>query len=147
MVKVILRVEEPQGRAGVVWQALVTAIVPVDLLGWPRAELGRGEEHCNETCVLDVLLRAVVVEEPVAAEELEHNVRGHCRRLRDGAAQEGSAEALPEGLKDRVHVHGALAVVEFGPADYCGEGDVDGAACVGADEELDPEDEGVGVHG
>jgi hypothetical protein len=41
---------------------------------------------------------------------------------------------------------GVRVVIEFGPRDDGREGDVHGAACVGADEELDPEGERVGVH-
>ena len=85
------------GGDGGVGQVYVAAHVPAELFAWAQAELGHGEKRRNEACVLDVFFRAIVVEEPVAVEELEHDVGGYCRRLRDGAAQEGSAEALAEG--------------------------------------------------
>ena len=83
---------------------------------------------------------------PVAVKELQHDVGGDGERLRLGAAQESAAEALTEQVEHRVLLDRVWEVVELRPGDDGREGDVHGAACVGADEELDPEGERAGVH-
>ena len=119
--------------------------VPGDLHGARRHRDG-GEQHADESCILDVGRRVVGVQPPPSIEKLQHDVGGDGERLRLRAPQEGAAEALSEQLEHWVLFDGVRVVVELRPGDDGREGDVDGAARVGADEQLDPEGERAGVH-